>query len=71
MLSKFSKNFREIYLKAGKRVSCYLKNTQNLWLTHKEVGENFAGFTDTDGNMAENCYATSEHIFIINSSIIF
>jgi len=71
MLSKFSKNFREIYLKAVKRVFCCLKNTQNLWLTYKEAGENFARFTDTDGNIAEDCYATSGHTFIINSGTIF
>jgi len=53
MLSKFSKNFREVYLKAVKKVFCYLKNIQNLWLTYKEAGENLAGFINTDSNMVE------------------
>jgi len=48
----------------------YLKGTQDLWLTYGGTGEELAGLTDADGNMAEDCHATSEYAFIINSSAV-
>ena len=70
VLSKFSKNPGEAHWEVVKRVFCYLKGTQDLWLTYGGTGEELAGLTDADGNMAEDCHATSEYAFIINSSAV-
>lgn len=70
VLSKFSKNLGEALWKVVKRVFHCLKGMQELWLTYGGNGEKLEGFTDADGNMAEDCCATSGYAFIINSGTV-
>jgi len=71
ILSKFSKNPREIHWKVIKWVFCYLKGIQDLWLTYGGAGKKLIGFADADSNMAKNCHAILRYAFIINSSAVF
>jgi hypothetical protein len=70
VLSKFLKNPGEAHWDVVKRVFCYLKGTRNLWLTYGGIGEELAGFTDADGNMAEDRHATSGYAFIVNGGAV-
>jgi hypothetical protein len=70
VLSKFSKNPGEAHWDAVKRVFHYLKGTRDLWLTYGSIGEELAGFTDADGNMAEDRHATSGYAFIVNGGAV-
>jgi hypothetical protein len=70
VLSKILKNPGEAYWETVKRVFCYLKGTQELWLTYRGAGEDLASFTDANGNMAEDCHATLGYAFIINSRAV-
>jgi hypothetical protein len=70
VLSKFSKDLGKAHWEAVKQVFCYLKGTQELWLTYGGAGEDLTGFTDADGNMAEDRRATSGYAFIINSGAV-
>jgi len=40
----------ETHWEVVKRVFCYLKGTQDLWLTYGRAREELARFADTDGN---------------------
>jgi len=53
-LSKFSKNPGKSHWKAVKRVFQYLKGICELELMYEGIGEEIRGYTDADGNMAEN-----------------
>lgn len=70
VLSKFSKDPGDAHWEAAKRVFRYLKGTRELWLTYGGAGEDLAGFTDADGNMAEDRRATSGYAFIINGGAV-
>lgn len=70
VLSKFSKNPGEAHWDAVKRVFHYLKGTRDLWLTYGGGKENLDGFTDADGNMAEDRRATSGYAFLINRGAV-
>lgn len=70
VLSKFSKNPGDAHWEAVKRVFRYLKGTRELWLTYGGLGEDLAGYTDADGNMAEDRCATSGYAFIVNGGAV-
>ena len=53
-LSKFSKNSGKSHWKAVKRVFQYLKGICGLELMYGGIGEEIRGYTDADGNMAED-----------------
>jgi hypothetical protein len=70
VLLKVLKNLGEAHWDAVKRVFHYLKGTRDLWLTYGSIGEDLAGFTDTDGNMVEGHHAMSGYTFIVNGGAI-
>jgi hypothetical protein len=70
VLSKFLKDPGEAHWEAVKQVFCYLKGTQELWLTYGGAGEDLTSFTDVDSNMAEDRRAMSGYAFIINGGAI-
>ena len=70
VLSRFSKNSKEVYQKVVKRVFHYLKGTQDLWLTCGGAREELTRFADADGNIAEDCHTILGYAFIINSGAI-
>lgn len=70
VLSKFSKDSGEAHWEAVKWVFQYLKGTKDLWLTYGGIGEKLVGFTNADGNIAEDRCATSGYAFIINGGAI-
>ncbi len=67
---RFTKNFGEAHWDAVKRVFRYLKGTRDLWLTYGNNGEKLEGFTDADGNMAEDRRATYGYAFMINGGAV-
>jgi len=70
VLSKFSKNPRKSHWEAVKRVFQYLKGTCGLKLMYEGIGEEIRGYTDADGNMAEDQHATSGYAFMINGRAV-
>lgn len=70
VLSKFTKNPGQAHWDAVKRVFRYLKKTKDLWLTYGGEGEQVSGFTDADGNTAEDRRATSGFAFVINGGAV-
>jgi hypothetical protein len=70
VLSRFTKAPGEAHWDAVKRVFRYLKGTRDLWLTYGGASETLEGFTDADGNMAEDRRATSGYAFIINGGAV-
>jgi len=55
VLSYFSKNPGQAHWDAVKHVFCYLKGTQDLWLTYRALMTTLEGYTDADSSMAEDC----------------
>ena len=70
VLSRFSKNPGKSHWEAVKRVFRYLKGTCGLELVYGGIGEEIKGYTDADGNMAEDRRATSGYAFMINGGAV-
>ena len=70
VLSRFSKNLGKSHWEAVKRVFRYLKGTCGLELVYGGIGEEIRGYTDADGNMAEDRRATSGYAFMINGGAV-
>jgi hypothetical protein len=70
VLLQFTKSPGEAHWDAVKHVFCYLKGTHNLWLTYGSASKTLEGFTDSDGNMAEDRCATSGYAFVINGGAV-
>ena len=70
VLSRFSKNPGKSHWEVVKRVFQYLKGTCGLELVYRGIGEEIRGYTDVDGNMAEDRHATSGYTFMINGGAV-
>ena len=69
-LSHFSTKPRTAHWEAIKHVSCYLKGTKELWLLYGEEEKKLVGYTDVDGNMAEDCHAILGYTVLIHEGAI-
>jgi hypothetical protein len=69
-ISRFSVNPSPAHWDTVKKNLCYLKGSVNLWLTYGGGKSEVIGYTDADGNMAENRHAVSGYTFLINGSTV-
>jgi hypothetical protein len=55
---------------AIKRIFCYLKGTNDLWLSYGGTRAELIGFADADGNMSEDCHAFSGYAFLLHGGAV-
>jgi len=72
VLSRFGTNPGSAHWNTMKRVFKYLKGTIDLWLTYGvfDGGDKLLGYTDADGNMAEDRHAISGYVFVFDGGAV-
>ena len=55
---------------AIKRIFHYLNGTKELWLSFGMMKMELTGYTDADGNMAEDCHTISGYAFLIHGGAV-
>ena len=70
MVSHFSIKPRPAHWEAVKQIFRYLKGTIDLWLSYGTKKMILTGYTDADGNMAEDRHAISGYAFLIHGGAI-
>ena len=69
-VSRFSTKPGPAHWEAVKRIFCYLKGTTELWLSYRMKKMELTGYSDADGNMAEDRHAISGYAFLIHGGAI-
>ena len=69
-VSQFSTKPGPAHWEAVKRIFRYLKGTTELWLSYGMKKMELTGYSDADGNMAEDRHAISGYAFLIHGGTI-
>ena len=69
-VSRFSTKPGWAHWESVKRIFCYLKGTNDLWLSYGGTWAELTGFADADGNMAEDHHAISGYAFLLHGSTV-
>ena len=70
MVSRFSKSPGPAHWEAVKQIFCYLKGTEDFWLTYGGQQKELRGYADADGSMAEDRHAISGYAFLLNGGAV-